>query len=1329
MVAASPSSAPGPADPPAPTFPLRAEQRRMWLLEHLHPGRSQFNLGFAVRHGRPLDVDRFRAALDSVVARHPALRARIRLERGRPVQEIGPAVGADLRVDDVVGASDDELRARADAFVGEPFALERGPLVRFLVLRRADDDVVVVVAIHHIISDLWSLAVLGREVADAYEPGPERRRPARQRSFEAFVADEAAHLRSDAGRRSLAFWHGRLADAPDPVDLAPLVPPSAGGPSARIVRRIEADQVAAWRRLGDAHGASLHDTVLAGYAAVLHRYTGESDLVVGTYRANRTPRDVETIGCLRNAVALRIDVDGGAPFGDLVDHVVATTAATRAHQRVPLQAVLDDMRRSGGGDDPLAASALLTTTFQWHKTSRMVDPHLVSAVSGGDDAGVTAVGRVEVRPFDLGVRRASADLALEVHPRDDALDLVLEYDVARLDPGLVARFGDHLTRLLSAASTSPPTPVDDLDMLSPAEHAEMRAEWRSADADHGPPTTVAALLAARLEAAGDAVAVRAGAATMTDRELAARVTEIVGALRAAGVGPGDRVGIHLEPGLDLPAVLVAVVSMGAAYVALDPDAPAPRLAMLAGDAGVGAVVTDGPAAAVPWSGVEGPPVVVVSLDGIGADHAQEHGDRSPEPVAPADLVYVSFTSGSTGRPKPVGVTHANAVNFLRAVARRPGFAADDVMLALTGLTFDISFAELFLPLVTGGTVVVADRGVAADAAALRALVQEAGVTVVQTTPTIWQRILDGGPAPAPVPRVWCGGEAMPGDLADRLLDATGEVWNLYGPTETTVWSSAWKVTRPRPVSIGTPLDNTSLYVLGPRDRPQPVGAIGELHIGGAGVTPGYLGLPDRTADAFLPDPFSPGNGRMYRTGDLAVRAGDGRIHLLGRTDDQIKLHGQRIEPGEVEAALAELPEIRAAAVVARDDHLVAFVEARAELDPVDIRRRLAARLPISLVPAHVERVDALPLTPSDKIDRRELRRRPLTPLPVEYVAPRAGTETRLAELWAAILDVDRVGRDDDFFAAGGDSLDAIRAATEIEAEWGCPYRVTDLIRAPTVARTAELLALAEGPPAFSSLVTVRGSGSGLPFFYAAAPMMPTAASLVGIAAHAGDRPFHLLQPKGLEDDAAPHQRLEDEAAHYVAEIRSVQPLGPYALGGHCGGSWVAIEVARQLESAGERVELLVLVDAVPPTADAGRTWRRRAARVAGSMRFYLRSGRVRSAVAWQWRMLLDRIGRGRLDPTVRRRARRVARAHREAHQRYTPAMVEGPVLLVLSEQFAGDEPGSWRARWQPWVRGEIRVRTVPGAHSSLTDPVPVAALGGHIDRALADAAASAGGGL
>ncbi len=634
------------------------------------------------------------------------------------------------------------------------------------------------------------------------------------------------------------------------------------------------------------------------------------------------------------------------------------------------------------------------------------------------------------------------------------LSFRVSYAPDLFDPATARRLLGHLRHVLDQVVADPDRRVGELEVLTPAERHQLVVEANATDAPV-PPVRVEELVAAQAARTPDATAVLDAEGSLTYAEVMAGADALAARLRAGGVGPGAVVGVCLERSRRLPVALLGVLRCGAAYLPLDPAFPPARLALLLDDAAAAAVVSE--AGLVPRLPAQVPVVVVDEATPASA------GTAPPlPPPGPDDVAYVIYTSGSTGRPKGVEVTHRGVVNFVLSMAAEPGLGPDDVVAATTTVSFDIAVLELFGPLVVGARVVVLSREVASDGAALATHLVRYGVTVAQGAPVSWRLLLDAGFCPRPPLKVLCGGEALPPDLARRLVGGGAEVWNLYGPTETTVWSTCQRVVPAAgPVPIGRPIANTRVYVLDEGGRPVPVGVAGELVIAGAGVARGYRRRPELTAARFVADPFVPGE-RAYRSGDRARWRADGALEFLGRVDHQIKLRGMRIEPGEVEAALTAHPGVAEAAVLARTDgpeaRLVAYVVGAGGPPPPaeELHRHLAGCLPQPMVPAAFVALDALPRTPAGKVARAALPEpgsaRPLAA--ASYVAPRTPTEAALAQVWAEVLGVERVGVEDNFFELGGHSLLATRVVARVREAFDLELSLRALFEAPTVAALA-----------------------------------------------------------------------------------------------------------------------------------------------------------------------------------------------------------------------------------------------------------------------------------
>ncbi|WP_239166995.1 non-ribosomal peptide synthetase [Actinoplanes italicus] len=989
-----------PADRTRP-LPLSFGQERLWFLAQLDPESIEYNVPVPIPFDGPLDVEALTAALTGLVARHEVLRTRlVPGPDGRPVQVIDPPRPFPLVTMDMT-----------EAFAGArtPFDLAEGPLVRATLLRAGEDRHVLALVLHHAVFDGWSSGILLRELAALYEAHRDGRPdplPPLPVQYADYAAWQRERLSDDLLEEQLGFWRTTLADPPVlelPTDRPR--PPVRSTDSDVVNLVVGPDTTTALRELSHRHGATMFMTLLAAYAVLLHRHTGQDDLLVGTPVANRHHPDTEQlIGFFPNTLVLRAGLHGDPTAEELLGRIRATALDAYAHQEVPFERLVDE----------------LVTTRDRSRTP-LVQTLFTHAVSNTDVRAESA--------GETALTSAKYELALTVTEAADGLAVSFEYSTAILDRDTVDRLAEHLRTLLEAFAGHAALPVSRLPMLTAAEHDRLR-EWNDTTVPLPADVTVDVLVTRQARLRPEAIAVQDGARSVSYRELDESSDRLAWRLRELGAGPGEVVALRMERGAGLVVAALAVWKAGAAYLPLDPELPAARLDFMLADSGAAIVLTDTDAA---------------------GGRAFEGGPRVPG--APAYLIY---TSGSTGVPKGVVVSHRNLVNFLLSMQDDPGMSSADVLLAVTTFGFDIAGLELFLPLIAGARVVVADRATARSPRLLAERIVTSGATILQATPATWQMLVDDGWAGAPRLHALCGGEALPPDLAGALLERTAGLWNLYGPTETTVWSAHQEILAGDPVGLGRPVANTTIHLLDERLHPVPAGVTGEVFIGGAGVSGGYHRRPALTAERFVPDLSGTDGARLYRTGDLARRRADGRLDYLGRTDHQIKLHGHRIEPAEIEKALLDQPGVTAALVTVVHRRLVAYLVTA--LGVTELRDRLAERLPRYMVPATFVELDAFPLNANGKVDRAALPA-PGSDRPdlAVYRAPATTTENALAMIWRNLLGLDRVGADDDFFELGGHSLLAAQAVSRIRAATGADVPLAALFDHPTVAGLAAVV--------------------------------------------------------------------------------------------------------------------------------------------------------------------------------------------------------------------------------------------------------------------------------
>ncbi|WP_236664543.1 non-ribosomal peptide synthetase, partial [Streptomyces noursei] len=1079
------------ATPPTTRHPLSRGQYALWVVEQLADGAGAYNLPLASWLAPDVDVTALRTALQSLLDRHPQLRATVRTEDGEPFLSVDGWQELSFVQRYLTVTDDAVVLERLREEVRRPFDLARGPLLRATLHSLADGRRALLLVFHHLVFDGVSIGVFLRELEDAYRAAAQGRAPsatAPSATYADFTTRQHALLAGPEGERLRAYWtrrlHGEL-----PVLQLPLDRPRPAVPSYRgasVEGRIDAALTDAAKRLARTQRVSLYVVLVAAYVALLHRHSAQRRILVGTPTTGR-PADGfdDVLGYFMNMVVLDQEVAPDAAFTALLGQVSRTVSEALEHSAYPLIDVARALQEDGRGTaGPLFQAAFY---FQnWLDRGRAQDGLVRGMVDGVHQEG-------------------EFDVTLEVIEERDGCRYTVKYNPDLFDEDTVQRLGAGFVRLLDALVAAPDRPVGTADLLAPEERRALHEEWNATRQDYPRDRLVCELVDEQAAARPDAVAVVCGAQRLTYRELADRVDRLAGHLRARGAAPGRTVGVLMERSADLLVALLAVLKAGGAYVPLDPSYPTARLAHMAADARLHLLVAHSStehllAGAVPET---------VVLD---RDHALIAASPGAGPVPGAtaeDTAYVLYTSGSTGEPKGVEVGHRALVNFLVSMAREPGLGPDDRLLALTTVCFDIAGLELYGPLITGGRVEILPTEDARDGVRLRAALEAARPTVVQATPATWKMLLAAGWPGDPALKVLCGGEALDQDTADRLTAGCGQVWNLFGPTETTIWSAADRLLPGAPVTIGRPLANTQLYVLDEHRTPLPVGVPGELYIGGDGLARGYLGRPELTRERFVANPLADGpSPRLYRTGDLVRRLPDGRIGYLGRIDSQVKVRGFRVELTEIEATLRRLPGVREAVVVAREVTpgnvgLRAFylgtdsTEGAAAVD----KDALRAWLPEYMVPDVLVRLRSFPQTLNGKVDRTALAARELAALraahgagdaePAAPAAPqgRTGHQDRLhAELAAMVgelvnLPAEAVPSDAPLGELGMNSVTFTALSTALQRRFGIPANPTLFYQYPTLTTLVphlhgahpQRLAAAYGAPAPAALTGDRAA--------------------------------------------------------------------------------------------------------------------------------------------------------------------------------------------------------------------------------------------------------------
>jgi amino acid adenylation domain-containing protein len=1309
---------------------LSFAQQRLWFFNQLDPGNSAYNIPAAGRIMGPLNLAALEQCLNEIVKRHESLRTTFGKVDGRPTQVIAPTLTIKLPVVDLrklpAGERETEVRRLVTAEAQRPFDLSQGPLLRGTVLRLGDEEYVGLLTMHHIVSDGWSTGILIREMATLYVAfcaGGSSPLPALPIQYADFAHWQRQWLQGEVLETQIAYWKEQLAGAPALIDLPtdhprPAMQTFQGAHQSLVLPKHLKD---GFKALSRQEGVTLFMTMLAAFKVLLNRYTSQDDLVVGTPIANRNRQETEgLIGFFVNALVLRTDLSGDPSFRELLRRVREVCLGAYSHQDLPFDRLVEELHLKRD----LSRNPLFQVMFALQN----------APLRALELPGLT------LSPVEGDSETAHFDLTLQIVDTGQELTAAFVYNTDLFEAGTIARMLGNFQTLLEAMVADPRQRLSDLPILTETERQQLLVEWNGTKNDYPKDKCLHQLFEEQVQRTPDAIAVvfEAGQlrdhastreAVLTYGELNRRANQLAHHLRTLGVGPDVLVPICVERSLEMVIGLLGILKAGGAFVPLDPAYPKERLAFMLKDSQVPVLLTQERLV----TGLPEHDARVICLDSGWETMARESGEIPGSSTLPENLAYVIYTSGSTGQPKGVLVSHGSIVGHCRNAQRLYELDSRDVILQFASLSFDVSLEEILPTLIVGARLVIMGTNIWPPAEFHRKI-SEFGLTVLNLPTAYWQELArEWAGVPELVPNIQprlfiVGGDTMLPDIL-KLWQRTPvnsiRLLNAYGPTETTITATAFEIA-PRPsenttyqrVPIGRPLPNRAIYILDQHGHPVPVGVHGHLHIGGVGLARGYLNRPDLTAEKFIPDPFSTEPGaQMYQTGDLARYQPDGNIEFLGRADHQVKIRGFRIEPGEIEAVLGQHPAVREAVVVAREDapgekRLVAYVVADSTAD--ELRRFLKDKLPEYMVPAVVVLLEALPVTPNGKVDRQALpapdRSRP--ELEKAYVAPRDDLELQLAHIWEEVLGVRPVGVRDNFFELGGHSLLAVRLFALIEKRLGKKLPLTAVFQGATVEHLAGLLRQPARSGPQSSLVALQPGGSKRPLFLvhpAGGHVFPYIhlAQLLG-----SDQPCYGLQAKGLEDGQDPHTRIEDMAAWYIQALQTVQPTGPYLLGGWSMGGVVAFEMAQQLHAQGQRVALLALLDGRIPTPDETFPEEDAEAILLVERYFGISFGPMESLAELhkdqQLAFMLEQaksagLVPAELDVSQARRFVELLRNDLRATQNYGLHLYPGRITFFKAKETpVGTSPDPDPTMgWSKWASGGVEVHVVPGNHANL----------------------------
>ena len=1298
--------------------PASVAQQRFWLLEQLGQGSGAFNIPIRWLLKGQVKPALIEQTFNELIRRHDILRTTLIQVDGQPMQRIAPSLNIKVPVTDLSGLSAGERNQEADRLCREhgerPFELSALPLLRAALIRTSEQECILHVTVHHIVADGWAVGLLAKEIGDIYDafvrglPSP---LPDPEMQYADYTLWQREMLQSDTIQTQNQFWLERFRNF-TPFEVMPDKPRPAMQTTKGDVVSIQLPRsiTDAVQEVSRKNGNTFFITACATFLTLLYRYTGQEDITIGTQVSGRNQVEHEhVIGLFLNTLPLRNDLSGDPLFTELLERLREVVMQALAHQDTPFEQLVEMINPKRD----LSRNPLFQVNF-------MLQRSLVTSRDYETFSLIDVPSRLAGAMYDLNC------LMVE---RPDGWRASIQFNTDLFEAQTATRMLQHFGHLLGEIGKDAERRISEFPLLTTEEN-KLLMQWNDTAISLPQQKSVHELFEVQVGRTPKAIAVVSGREECTYSELERRANQLAHYLHALGVQPGERVGLCVDRSVSMMVGLLGILKAGATYIPLDPAYPVARLSQMMEDSQAAMLVTQEKLrAAVPANNAQ-----VVCLDSESGRISRESTERPRVAISGEELAYLIYTSGSTGTPKGVQISHRAVVNLLCSMRRAPGIERTDVLVAVTTLSFDIAALELFLPLTVGARLVIATREQAADGPELLEVLRRSRATIMQATPTTWQMLLEVGWAGNPRVRMLCGGEVLPRGLANQLLTVGGELWNMYGPTETTIWSSTEQVTRGAgPVPIGPPIDNTQFHVLDAHLQLVPIGAPGELYIGGSGVANGYHSRPELDREKFV---LARVNGqeatRLYRTGDLVRWKMNGKLEFLGRTDHQVKVRGFRIETGEIEAIILKNASVKETAVVAREDvngskYLVAYIvpnrveDEHASAVPLGLRANLQKHLPEYMQPSAFVCLDTLPRTPNGKIDRNALPAPNLNEIAkASYVAPANETEHRVLAIWQKILGISTISTTANFFDVGGHSLLATQLLARIDQSFGEKIPLAVLFQSPTIRQMAELLMGKPPSESTGEVATIHAKGSRRPIFCLhGVPSMRLLARQLG-----EDQPFVIVNLPRNAKLPRPY-RVEDIATIHLKAIQKIQPEGPYFLAGWCREALLAYEIAQRLKGQGHEVGLVMMFDTWVPgflSRFNGKEarWARssfeterifvharnlKKTSIAGTVRYIaeqLRTiivDRIRYAKLGLYRIFGVEIGPGKIDHAGNQDDILLI-----AVKNYRPKPYDGRVLLFRSDKYR---------TWRYWDRNlgwahlipNLQVFAVPGVHDSmLTGP-------------------------
>jgi amino acid adenylation domain-containing protein len=1163
-------------------LPLSFAQQRLWFLQQLSPDSHSYNLLDALRLEGNLNLLALEQSLSELIRRHEILRTTFPMVEGQPIQRIAPPSPVSLPLQDLQNLSKNEqtehLQEIAIAFSLKPFDLAKESLVQFKLLKLGSQEYVLLLKMHHIIYDGWSLSIFFGELSQLYAafvqglPSP---LPELSIQYADFAVWQRQWLTGEVLERQLNYWQKQLQDAPTILEL-PTDYPRPPIPSFRgdgQVFRLNQDLTQRLKRLSQESGATLFMTLLAAFFVLISRYSGQLDVLVGSPIANRNSSAIEKLmGFFANTLALRGDLGGNPSFLELLERVKQTTLSAYAHQDLPFEMLVEKLQLNRD----LSHNPLIQVMFSLQNT-----PQSEARLSGL---------KMENLPLSVELK-ARFDLEVNFWEVSDCLEAVWCYSTDLFAARTINQMGQHFQNLLTAIASNPNMGIFELPMLSDEESYQLLSSWNETHTDYPSDKCIHQLFEEQVERTPNAVAVVFKGQQLTYAELNSRANQLAHYLQSLELKLEDKIGVCIERSPLMVIAILAILKAGGAYVPLDIAYPSERLAFMIENVQCPIILTQNHLSErLPVNNNQG----MIDIESKWESIAQYSPENIASKVTPNNLAYIIYTSGSTGTPKGTEVLHRNIIGFIFAVDYVQ-LDAHQIWLQHSSISWDALTLELWTPLLFGGRCVLYP-GKVINPEALRKIIKEEGVNILWLTCALFNLMIDTTPESLlGVKQLITGGETLSVAHVRRglaLLPKT-QIINGYGPSECTVFTCCYPISKQldenlASIPIGKPIGDRKVYLLDRNLQPVPVGVYGEIHVGGASVARGYLNQLALTREKFISNPFLAGD-TLYKTGDLARYLPDGNIEYLGRIDNQVKIRGFRIELGEIEAVLSQNDAVQSSCVIVREDNpgekqLVAYIVPKlgVKLTSGDLRQFLSNKLPGYMVPGAFVLLEFFPLTANGKIDRRALKAPSNTSDSDRFIEARNQLELNLVQIWSKVLKIDKISVQDNFFDLGGHSLLAPYLITQIKEQLGKEIAVTTIFQNPTIEQLATIIQTDADSSNQSCLVPIQTQGSKPPFF-----CVPGAGGRPFYFYHLGrclgkDQPFYSFE-NDLYQQFGEITRIEDIASIYLQAMQDLQPQGPYFLGGHSYGGNVAFEMAQQLVNQGQQVALLAIIDSSAPT--------------------------------------------------------------------------------------------------------------------------------------------------